>query len=492
MNDPDTFDLRLWRPGDGSLIVEGRRGGDKWLRASVPYPNELAPTLEKDSPLSSEQPVVTGRRLHDLLLPDPLREAFVSARHRARQRDRLLRVQLNIEDPALGAWPWEVAVEPAGTFLALDSQTSVVRYHPGDGPATQPSTQPALLLADNCSRENEDSKAAQAMAQQALQPLLNAGRLSADSCRRAMPERLERALATRTYAVLHLIGELADKTFQPMVNTIADSSVALAILQPCAPASPETGRRRLIRFAHMLVEAGVPAALTAPSEMGAVSMFLSTLYVTLAAGHPLDQAVTQARITTARSEDAIAGNWALATMLARAPGLRLWSAAAETSSPAARSVASRPSSEAGIRFAGKVDIQGDFVGGHQSKQSTELGDVGLMRDSEIGTRQSAADPPEESGAGQPRDSGDSPSIQFEDDVQVGGDMVAGDQTKHETRIGDIGLARGSQIGNEGNDAETAGPDAAMPAECPHCGAEVESGYRYCHKCGRPLLESHTG
>lgn len=493
MNAPYTFHLRLWQSNDEALTVAGWSPMHRRLRESLPYPAELPSSLRTELPRTPEQLRALAQQMGTLLLPGSIWTAFASARRKARQHGQALRICLEIGDPALISWPWEMAADPTGDFLALNHQTPFARCHPGNPPATrpsspsaiQPSTHPLLLLADMRPDDAEPSGGPQTSARDALQPLLDADRLSADLCQRATPQRLQHALAGRNYSILHLIGEFASEEAQSLVDAISDRFRGFIILQTRSSDVEGPGEDLPTRLIHMLVEVGAAAALAVAAQLGpATGAFLRGLYTALATGHALDRAVTAARVAAARAVGANAWGWAWTVLLARDPGLCLWSVPGTASRTAALDRSSAPSADAGIRFAGPAYIAGDVVGGRQVKQVTRLGDVGVMRNSEVGTQKSSSEVPASASPSHLSEGG--PSIYFEDEVHIGGDVVAGDQIKHETRTGDIGLVRSSRIGSEGDARENPGGESAAPPECPHCAAGREAGYRYCDKCGRLL------
>jgi hypothetical protein len=347
------FDLqaRAYTPTELELSVPSSPAGElSGIDASVPF-LDVADLARLDRPALREEAIAFTRAV----MPDPIRELWRESVGRA--GDAGLRLRVRTADPASAALPWELLYDEArGHFLALNPATPVVRYPEGPIPAPPPARESPLRVLLTAAAPLDQPPLAVAAELDAIERHL---KTLADDRRPTQVQRIdhlagaafdEALLAFRPH-VWHFAGHgewdedaamgmllLEDEQgrsarvdAEQLADWLRSRGVALAVLNACEGA--EGGGELWSGLAQGLVRAGVPAvaAMQAPISDEAAGAFGATLFLSLAAGHPLDVAVVHARQAMARlpAHKADAGEWLLPALFMRAADGRLWREAEE-------------------------------------------------------------------------------------------------------------------------------------------------------------------
>lgn len=285
------------------------------------------------------------------------------------QRDTRLRMRLRFTDtPELADLPWEYLFSTSlNRFLALDDELAIVRYL--DMPErTRPVavTLPLRVLVmisnpGDYPRLDVDQEWAQI--KEALGPLEERGLVQIDLLDDATLPVLRKKLQSGPYHILHFIGHGAfDRQTQEGVVVLKDETgrgrlvsgqqlgwlvhnyrtLALVILNACEGAradrtDPFSGT------AQSLVQQGIPAVVAMQFEItdGAAKTFSQAFYAAVAGGHPVENALFEARMAIFTENHAL--EWATPVLYTRAADGHLF----DISSLPPAEVASPPTSTAG-------------------------------------------------------------------------------------------------------------------------------------------------
>ena len=262
-----------------------------------------------------------GTKLFHAVFSKAGEQAFRDSIDFARRHNAVLRIVLQI-DEAFADNPWEYLYDPdRGAFLSLSKETSLVRLLPAnDDTRTQDaiSTLRILSMAASPRRTAKlDVEAEHAQIRAALQPSIAAEQVELQFVDGGTFDALRTALREFQPHVFHFAGHgdwnvdlddgailFEDSASFPDPRTGVDlgvllnqPSLRLAVFNSCdgAVASKDN---RFAGITSSLVAQGVPAAIGmqfAFDDKAAIT-FSSSLLQELAAGAPLDQAVTDARI----------------------------------------------------------------------------------------------------------------------------------------------------------------------------------------------------
>lgn len=288
-----------------------------------------------------------GHRLFKALFRGPVRSCWArSLAEATRSPDGGLRLklQLNLEDPALvplAELPWEYLFSlEHGGFLGLQRKTPILRHMrlplpAGQAPVARPlrvllvSAQPASM--SELALEEESKKIAEAL--EALPGV--------EILPRSNPtiESLRETLLQQDFHVLHFMGHggfdeasgqgvlyFADRAGAPVpisgsifASHLADlPSLRLVFLNACETARVNA-RAPFAGVATALLRAGLPAvvAMQRPIRDGSALELSRTVYRRLAAGDPIDAAVTEGRLAIARGHGALL-EWGTPVLFSRA------------------------------------------------------------------------------------------------------------------------------------------------------------------------------
>jgi len=274
--------------------------------------------------------VSLGRELARLAFPEPVRAAFLEQLEVCASAP--LRLRLCVAPTELAALPWEyLSIDPGPGFLSLHPSISLFRQ-PTVAPQQLAPLKPTplrvlLATADPgtgpwprlTGREREVS-----LVQGALRPLVTTGQAAVTVVEHITPALL-RGYLQGPFQVLHFCGHArfdpaeggalileglpvpgADRAqvlpAQELAEYLQSGTVRLVLLSACETAavahSPirSLGQDRL-SVAQALTQAGLPAvvAMQAPLPDITAPSFMHALYVALATGQPLDQAVQAGR-----------------------------------------------------------------------------------------------------------------------------------------------------------------------------------------------------
>lgn len=303
-----------------------------------------------------------GEHLRETLLPDPLWAMWRESLGRAGTAG--LRLRIRPLDPVSASLPWELIYDPERReFPALNIDTPFVRYQEGpipDDPRTDlpPSTLSVLLTgADSDPGLRLNVTGELDRVKKALAPLVSQGKITVQRVDPLRADKLQAPLVRMKPHVFHfaghgewdadhqegaliLVGERGPDrlTTEFLATLLRSNDVRLVVLNACesAPDSdlPWAG------IAQALVLAGVPAvvAMRAPIADSAAIVFAETFYTAVAAGEPLDRAMTHARQALFGRRPT--GEWLVPVLFLRLADARLW---AEPTPPEALEKPASPS-----------------------------------------------------------------------------------------------------------------------------------------------------
>ncbi len=373
------FDLRLEAAGPEGYAISVLSSPAGETANPVP-----APPLPQDLSLlrlfvsgpddAGERLRRAGQLLTDFLLPPGVvRDLYQRSLGMAQSEGFSLRLRLNILPPELAALPWECAYDDsAHEHFALNPRFSLVRYHslllPADS-VTSLTPIPILLVA---------ASPAGLAPLAAVEEVANLAEAVGDLCQQgkaildvlyAGPDRDRQAIAARIaprkgvrllsgnaclddvrkalkdgYRVLHVIGHgnftpgtggllaLADAQGRAeyvdatqLARVVREQMVAAVVLNVCQSATDDTARS-FMGLAPNLIQAGIPAVIAMQHSISdvAASVFSHEIYRSLAAGDPLDEAVTDARKALSAAPGAGPAEWAVPVLFMRAEHGLLW------------------------------------------------------------------------------------------------------------------------------------------------------------------------
>ncbi len=263
-----------------------------------------------------------GGRLFEAVFAGPVLARW-SACHSLLAEGQGLRLRLKLKDPEIAAWPWEYLFDPGGKgFLALSEKTPVVRYEdlPAEASRLAVATPLCVLVV---APEPRDLPALQGgreweLLNEALSALTAAGHVVLERVQPATRRELERWLdRPEPCHVLHIAGhghfdggradgviqmETEDGRADPYEGTalataLSDHGVPrLVFLNICDGARGSCGGRSA-GLAQSLVRHQVPAVVAMREQISdeAALVFARSFYERLAAGAPVDAALSRAR-----------------------------------------------------------------------------------------------------------------------------------------------------------------------------------------------------
>ncbi len=234
-----------------------------------------------------------------------------------------LRLRLRLaEVPELADIPWEyLYYQPLNRFLALSSETPIVRYL--DLPekiqslAVKPPVRILVMISSPQNYRKLDVKKEWAKLQQALGDLEKRGLVALEQLQEATLNSLQRQLRKQEYHIFHFIGHgTFDQTAQDGMLMLEDENqqghlvsaqslgiilhdektLRLAVLNACEGAR----NSRIAPFAgtaQSLVQQGIPAVIAMQFEItdAASITFAHEFYGAVADGYPVDAALAEAR-----------------------------------------------------------------------------------------------------------------------------------------------------------------------------------------------------
>jgi hypothetical protein len=265
-----------------------------------------------------------GGALFELLFPGDVRNLFVQSLRQAQAKpDRGLRIRFRTLAPELAVLPWELLYDRRpGSFVCLSNATPFVRFLPTQQPAEPLVVPPPLRILGMISSprglaaldvEGEVRRVEAALGETRRRDLLHLTWIHGGSW-----QALKDALRSGSgpWHVFHFIGhgdfeagheghlaltteqgERYDLSATSLGNLLADHrSLRLVVLNACKGARG-SGADLFSSTAATLVRRGIPAVVSMQQEISdaAALEFSQEFYAGLASGHPVDNAVAEAR-----------------------------------------------------------------------------------------------------------------------------------------------------------------------------------------------------
>ena len=311
-----------------------------------------------------------GQQLYAALFDTPLRACLEeNLRSIDPQRGKGLRFVINTTDaPELARLPWEFLYSPAkDDFLFSDRMLPVVRWLDVDAPTPTLTVAPPLRLliavATPTDRPGLEVGDEIAHLDTALAELSTRGVIHTVRLEHTSLERLDNALLEHRPHVLHFIGHgdfvddegvlvLESDTTPGTADTIAGrqlavllrnhlTSLRLVFLNSCMGATA-SARDPFGGMAQSLIRRGIPAviAMQFPIPDGAAVALARHFYRYLAAGQPVDAALTSTRAFLYARGYAV--EWGAPALHMRTPDGRLFDLTAPPPAPATPAAAPPP------------------------------------------------------------------------------------------------------------------------------------------------------
>lgn len=355
------FVVSIERDGPGAFrkrVLESPagQGSDPFV---PPFPLEgLAEFLDGLGPnvQSGRIPTEAGAALYQSLFSGRVGALYAESRGRAEGSDRGLRIKLRFDPGISGmswvpALPWELVFRPdTEEFLGSDLYSPIVRYlevpRSSALPAFQPPLRILVALASPCGSDPLNLEEERRKLEKALggQP----GEIDPDFLENATLDGIRTKLRSRPFHALHFMGhggwnpltgegslllETADRNRDLVGGALLADAIKgttmplLVVLNACDTARTAgfEGASPFGGVAAALVRKGVPAvvAMQFPITDDAALPFAGALYSRIAAGDPVDTAVTEGRmaIRTALRDSM---EWATPVLFMRTPDGRLF------------------------------------------------------------------------------------------------------------------------------------------------------------------------
>ena len=300
-----------------------------------------------------------GARMFDAVFSGDTRECLRRSQDYAREHQATLRVRLRLADcPELANLPWEFLYDGSeDSFLALSVATPVIRYlQLPDPPRAVTVSLPLQVLVIRSEPANlPELQLEEEWAQVAgsVQELADSGAVAFTALATPSLGELRRILMRGEFHVLHYMGHgsfdeenggvlyFTGQDRRAVAVTATDlgvilrdhTSMRMAVLNACEGARTDPGDP-FAGVAETLVRRGVPAVVAMQFELTdqAAVEFAPALYGALAAGLPVDAAVTEAR----KAVYAISPvEWATPVLYMRSEDAQLFSLTEPAEPPAA-------------------------------------------------------------------------------------------------------------------------------------------------------------
>jgi hypothetical protein len=334
------FDLQFSNGADGYVVrlVNSPRGSLPAQRFTLPFSqaeltafvDQLLYSPNRQSALFQGMVKLFGSQLYDALFAGELRVSLGRCVDEARDKGIPLRIKLRLhEAPELAGLPWEFLYHVGrDSFLVLDSGIPLV-HSLELAEAVEPIlvSPPLRILAVISNPAGLgpalDVEAEWRLLQESIADLLGQGRVVVERLPTPTLPALQRALSSHEIHILHFVGhglfeegesegaggqgmlifedergEAALVEAERLGRLLANArSLRLALLNACEGArtafdDPFAG------VAQTLLRQGIPAAIAMqfPISDEASLTFSHEFYASLADGHPLDRALTSARV----------------------------------------------------------------------------------------------------------------------------------------------------------------------------------------------------
>lgn len=354
------FDLLVTRSDTRyRAFVMDAPGGDADATFDLPFTTEEIGFLDDLAGVRRGSGLAKGEAISDLkelggLLYGAVFEGKMAAvlatsleKAEAEQIGLRLRLRFSEDTSDLATLPWEILYDPVQErFLALSESSPILRY------LSLPKARPTLLikpplralavLASPPGYEELDLEKEWQVLERALSGLVADRKFVLDRLERPTFAALQERLLGEDIHILHFVGHgVYDKTASTGALILDDTdgaaqeisgeelatllhnhrSLRLVYLNACEGAL-SSHLSVFSGVAQTLVQQGVPAAVAMQAEITDESAIeLSRLfYSAIAAGYPVDAALTQARIAIA----ARGAEWAIPVLFSRSPDNRLF------------------------------------------------------------------------------------------------------------------------------------------------------------------------
>jgi hypothetical protein len=331
-----------------------------------------------------------GGNLFEVLFAGSVNTCLLRSMDEAERTRRGLRVRLRLGNaPGLTNIPWEFLYDSSSDgFLCLSDETPVVRYvdlaQRVEPLAAKPPLRMLCVISSPVGYPPLDVEREWGKLNDALGPIMQAGRVVMERVETPSLEALQRKLRRDTYHVLHFVGHGAfDERAQDGVLLLEDldgkgdpvsgeslgvllhdhESLRLVMLNACEGARTSS-TDPFAGTAQSLVRKGIPAVIAMQfeiSDVAAITM-ANEFYSAVADGYPVDGALCEARKAIFTRVSAV--EWATPVLYMRAPDGRIFDieAPAPEVAPPARSPAKEeavPTPTRGVSIAlenGTVDV----------------------------------------------------------------------------------------------------------------------------------------
>ena len=285
-----------------------------------------------------------GNTLREIVMPAPIWALWRESIGKAGSDG--LRLRIRPADAEAASLPWEAIYDPdRNEFPALNIDTPIVRYLEGPIPHRKeplPASLSVLLTgADSDPERPLDVGAELDRVEAALRPLTDSGKATVTRIDALRAGKLQTPLMQKKPHIFHFAGHgewdgirqagalwlvgdgYPDRLDTEILATILrGSSVRLILLNACDSAM---GSDQLWSgMAQSLVLAGLPAvvAMRYLISDGGATTFSEIFYTAIAAGEPLDRAMTHAR--QAMMGLRMNGEWLVPALFLRTEDARLW------------------------------------------------------------------------------------------------------------------------------------------------------------------------
>jgi len=342
-----SFDLRLgeWDPAAKTGVAEVLQSpAGEGRRHSFALHLDIARASSRAEHTPANA-IALGQALADCALAQDSLALWRDSYQIARERDRRLRLRLQIDSWELSRLPWELLYDTRhGEFLVFDQRVSVVRYLRLQAmpPTLRQGKSLKVLVAAAAPRDQAqlDWEREQKVLNDALRELVAAGQIAVIHCEHATHEKLQSVLLENAPDVVHFIGHgeydqeqrigrllleseagLSDPMGAPDVARLLRRYGAnLVVLNAC-----ETAQGAWAGLAPALVRAEIPAvvAMQWAVEDRAAIRFSRAFYRALAMGRTLDECVSEGRVG-ASAANADPNDWAAPVLFLRSASGRLW------------------------------------------------------------------------------------------------------------------------------------------------------------------------
>jgi hypothetical protein len=264
-----------------------------------------------------------GQKLFRALFTDEIGAAYLSSHNDAVRQGKGLRVKLTLDAPELANYPWEFLYDPSNSqFLSLFEDTPLLRYVELPRPILPLTVTPPLRILAAASSPNDyeplDIARERRNLAQALNDLLGQGAVELDWLPVATLDALREQLLKRSYHIFHFIGHggfdrtqedglLVFENTMGMSNRVSGERLAvllgnhrtlrLTVLNACEGARTSQQDPFAGAAATLLRTGNLPAVVAMQFEItdSAAIDFARGFYSAIAAGRPVDAAVSQGR-----------------------------------------------------------------------------------------------------------------------------------------------------------------------------------------------------